>query len=187
MIKEPILVSVIVAAAAIGAYGELAAQEATYEGARACRRCHNKEATGKQYEIWANGPHAGAFESLASEEALAAAEELGLGDPQEEAGCVECHATAYAVIDDLENAEIALEEGVSCESCHGPGSEYSSKRVKDALEAGEVTAEEIGLLRPTEETCRGCHKPEGNPFHEEFVFDDYVEKIAHPNPEKSGG
>jgi len=45
----------------------------TYIGAAKCRMCHKKEAIGQQYVVWSNGPHAKAFATLATEEAIAEA------------------------------------------------------------------------------------------------------------------
>jgi hypothetical protein len=173
----------------MGGASSLAAQEAefTYEGARACKRCHSKAEEGDQFGKWEQGPHAKTFATLASDEAKAAAAEAGLGDPQTEAQCLQCHATAFAVLDDIENQKITLEEGVGCESCHGPGSEYKSRSVKQAIAAGEIEAASVGLITPTAETCTGCHKAEGNAFFQGFDFDEYWAKIAHPRPEAEAG
>ena len=144
--------------------------------------CHNKEATGKQFTVWSAGPHAKAFETLASEEAVAKAKELELGNPQEEDKCLKCHVTAFPVKDDLENQKITMAEGISCESCHGAGSEYDSKKVKTAVADGTTKPESVGLLAVTEETCLNCHIEEGNPFYKEFVYEERVKKVLHPVP-----
>ncbi len=184
-----ILVPVMLGAFVLTSPGSASAQEAefTYVGERGCRRCHNKEETGAQATKWQEGPHSKTFETLAGEKAAAVAAELGLGNPQEEAQCLSCHATAFAVMEDLDNQRITLEEGVSCESCHGPGSAYRERETKDAIAAGEIDPASVGLLRPTEATCTKCHKAEGNPSFEGFDFEEYAAKIAHPNPEKAGG
>jgi hypothetical protein len=158
-------------------------EEFTLVGVKKCKMCHNKEATGKQYAIWAEGAHAKAFETLAGEKALAHAKEAGLGNPQEEPKCLQCHVTAFPVMEDLENQKITMEEGISCESCHGPGSGYDSKKVKKAVQAEEITAESVGLLAVTEETCLGCHN-EDNPFHKEFVYEERIKKVSHPLPKE---
>ena len=154
----------------------------TYVGVKNCKMCHNKEATGQQFKIWSESPHAKAFETLASEESIAKAKELGLGNPQEEEACLKCHVTAFPVMGDLENQKITMEEGVSCESCHGAGSGYKSKKVMVAITAGETKPASVGLVIPDEKTCLGCHNPD-NPFHKEFVYEEFVKKIAHPIPE----
>ena len=156
-------------------------EEFTLVGAKKCKMCHNKEATGQQYTVWSEGPHAGAFATLAGEKALAHAKEAGSGNPQEDPKCLECHVTAFPVMGDLENQKITLEEGVSCESCHGPGSGYDSKKVKTAVLAGDITGESVGLWTVEEKVCLTCHN-EDNPFHTEFKYEERVKKVAHPVP-----
>ena len=104
-----------------------------YMGAKKCRVCHKKEAKGNQYGKWLETAHAKAYESLASEKALEVAKERGIANPQIEPDCLKCHVTAFPVMDDLENQKITLEEGVSCESCHGPGKGYYKKKTMQAI------------------------------------------------------
>ena len=166
--------------------GTSVASAADYEyiGLKKCSMCHKKDATGNQLAKWEAGPHSKAFEVLASEESLAEAKKMGIDNPQAEPKCLKCHVTAFPVMADLANQKITLEEGVSCESCHGPGSGYYKKKVMADIRAGTVEAASVGLIEPTEETCLGCHGPDpNNPFHKDFDFKTAVEKIAHPIPE----
>ena len=83
---------------------------------------------------------------------------------------------------DLANQKITLEEGVSCESCHGAGGDYWKKSTMEGLFKGEIEPASVGFRMPDEETCRGCHN-EKNPFHKEFDFAAAKAKIAHPYPD----
>jgi Zn finger protein HypA/HybF involved in hydrogenase expression len=157
--------------------------ESSYTGAKKCKMCHKSEKSGGQFLLWESSSHAKAFEVLASEEAVAAAEKLDLGDPQKAAECLQCHSTAFAVIEEMDDHKITLEEGVSCESCHGAASRYVGMKTMKGITAGEIEAASVGLLKPTEKTCRTCHRPEGNPFHKEFDFEKAAKMIAHPIPE----
>jgi hypothetical protein len=159
----------------------------TYVGATKCKTCHKKPEAGEQYRIWSESGHAKAFEVLASEAALAEAKKRGIADPQKAPECLQCHATAFAVMDDLANQKIKIEEGVSCEGCHGAGSGYSKKSVKKKIAAGEIEGASVGLWDVTEETCTKCHTPEGNAFFKEFVYEERLKKIAHPTPEGYDG
>ena len=192
MTSKKILVLVLSAAfIAVGALVVGAEEEAkaekpafTYVGVKTCKMCHKKPATGDQYTVWSEKAHAGAYATLASEESMAKAKELGIEDPQKSEKCLKCHATAFAVMDQLgegSKLKITMEEGVSCESCHGAGSGYKSKKVKTQIVAGEIEGPSVGLLAITAETCTECHNEE-NPFHKEFKYDEYVAKIAHPIP-----
>ena len=76
-------------------------------------------------------------------------------------------------------ATLKVEEGVSCESCHGPGSKY----FPNAIMKNSEKSMEKGLILPIEEVCTMCHNEE-SPHFKGFNFEEYVKKIAHPNTEK---
>jgi excinuclease UvrABC ATPase subunit len=155
------------------------AQQYKYIGAASCKACHNKPATGKQYDIWASSLHAGALKSLSNEKSLEYAKKNNIADPTKEKACLKCHATYYNVKEDLIMPTLKETEGVSCESCHGPGSVYKSMTImKD-----QAKSLANGLILPTKEVCEKCHNKE-NPFHVPFNFEAAVKKIAHPNPAK---
>lgn len=179
--------ALIVALIAIwGAYGLVDSASAdtqrTYLGASKCRTCHKKDEVGAQYPKWEAGPHAGAYKTLAGEEAKKIAAEKGLGNPQEAAECLKCHVTGYGVAADFLGPKYDMAEGVGCESCHGPGGDYYKKATMVSIIKGEVEAASVGLVKPTEETCTGCHNEE-SPTFDGFNFDEMFKKIAHPIPE----
>ncbi len=177
-----VLATVVSAVTLIGA-SFAAADDYKYVGVKKCKTCHKKAASGNQYGKWLEGPHANAYASLASEEAIAKAKEMGIeAAPQEAPECLECHVTAFSVMADLATQKITLEEGVSCESCHGAGSGYYKKKTMKGITAGEIDGATVGLVVPTEETCVKCHKEEGNPFFKEFNFEERLAEIAHPIP-----
>ena len=66
-----------------------------YIGSKMCKNCHKGADKGDAHGIWEKSPHAKAWETLATPAALAAAKELGIEKPQEDAKCLKCHATAY--------------------------------------------------------------------------------------------
>jgi len=156
----------------------LSAQTFKYIGAAKCKMCHNKAATGEQYNKWLSAPHANALKSLSSQESIAYAKKNGIADPTKEANCLKCHST-YDNVDAKLRGGIFDDEGVSCESCHGPGSAYKSPSIMKNQEQALTK----GLVLPDQKLCVACHNPE-NPFHKEFNYDTFVAKIAHPNPAK---
>ena len=158
--------------------GALMAQNFKYIGASKCKMCHLKPATGEQYNVWLKGPHAGAMKTLASEEAKKIATEKGIADPTTDAACIKCHATVGAVDAKLV-ATAKMDEGVSCESCHGPGSMYKGASVMKNKELAMTK----GLIEPTEAVCKTCHNEE-SPTYKPFNYAEMVAKIAHPNPAK---
>lgn len=141
----------------------MTAQDYEYIGAAKCKMCHNKPATGGQYKIWAANKHANAMESLK-------------GDEKNDPKCLKCHSTVGHVDEDL-IATLKVSEGVSCESCHGPGSGYKTNSVMKSREKSLAK----GLIMPTEQVCLECHNEE-SPHYKGFNFEEYVAKIAHPVP-----
>jgi hypothetical protein len=139
------------------------AQDFKYIGASKCKMCHNKPTTGEQYNKWAAGPHANAMKSLKGADAT---------NPK----CLKCHSTA-ASIDKSLNGGIKVEEGVSCESCHGPGSVYKSAAIMKNVKMAQTK----GLIIPDEKVCKQCHNEE-SPNYKGFNFEEYKAKIAHPDP-----
>jgi len=149
-------------------------------GSPRCKSCH-KAKTGDQWKIWTESAHAKAFETLASEESRKIASGQGLGNPQQEDACLKCHATkAFLGTDAIISgkANYADSEGVGCESCHGPGSDYKSRKVmvdpKAARDAGMITDRSPGA-------CGQCHNEE-SPTFKGFDFEQRWAEIKHPVP-----
>lgn len=176
------------------------AQDFEYVGAAKCKMCHNKSEKGEQYTKWLEGPHSGAFETLKSDESTKIAADMGItGNAWDAPECIKCHTTGfgsggYEVMgddfwnpaDDDKAGKKAVKrmsglQAVGCESCHGPGSEYKSKKVKEQIVAGEITPESVGLWEVTEELCVTCHN-EQSPTFEGFNFEERSAEIAHPRP-----
>jgi hypothetical protein len=152
---------------------------ATYVGVATCKMCHKGEAKGKQFEIWEGSAHAGAYTALASEKAKEAGAKLGIDDPQKSDKCLKCHTTAFGVDAAMLGPKFVKEEGVQCEACHGPGSNYKSMSImKD-----KSLAIKNGLILPDEKVCVTCHNDQ-SPTFKGFDYATYFAKIAHPIPKK---
>ncbi len=134
-----------------------------YIGAAKCKMCHNSPTKGAQYKQWSESKHANAWNVLSDAEKK---------DPK----CAKCHSTAASVDAGL-IATITKEEGVSCESCHGPGSDYKPSSIMKDKEA----AKSKGLIEPTEAVCKKCHNSE-SPHFKGFDYAAAKAKIAHPKP-----
>lgn len=145
-----------------------------YVGAEKCKMCHMSK--GKQYPLWSTSKHAKAFETLKSEKAIQIGKEKGVESPSTDAKCLKCHATASA-IDSKLNGGITNEEGVSCETCHGPGSAYKSMTIMKV----RADAVKNGMIIPDEKLCLNCHNSD-SPTFKGFNFAEYSAKIAHKNP-----
>ena len=154
----------------------LSAQTYKYIGADKCKMCHNKPATGEQYNKWLNNPHSKALNTLSNQASLDYAKQNDIADPAKEAKCLKCHSTYEKAGASLRGG-ILPEEGVSCESCHGPGNNYKSPTIMK----NQKLALASGLILPDKNVCLGCHNKE-NPFFKEFNYEASVAKFAHPNP-----
>lgn len=143
--------------------GLVNAEDFKYIGAAKCKMCHNKADKGEQFNKWAASPHAKAMDRLKGADAT---------NPK----CLKCHSTA-ASVDQALVATITVAEGVSCESCHGPGSAYKvATTMKDhALSMSK------GMIMPEEKVCKKCHNEE-SPNYKGFNFKEYSAKIAHDDP-----
>ncbi|MCG3148702.1 MAG: Perchlorate reductase subunit gamma [Verrucomicrobiae bacterium] len=150
---------------------------ANYIGSKMCGVCHKAEASGNQLGKWQASPHAKAFETLGTPAAKEAAKKLGIDDPQKSGKCLKCHSTAYNFTEVVATEKIKVEEGVSCESCHGPGKKYMAKSTMESREKSIAA----GMIYPATKTCTLCHNSE-SPTFKGFNEKEYSEKIAHPNP-----
>ena len=178
-----VIVSVAVATMIlVGAVAGASAEQREFLGAAKCKMCHNKAKSGEQYKIWAAASHAKAFEVLASEQSLAIAKERGIADPQKADECLKCHVTAHGVDAAHLGKKYAMEEGVSCESCHGAGGDYQKLKVMKQITSCEIDGATVGLITPDEALCVTCHNEE-SPTFEGFDYEEAVKAIAHPIPE----
>lgn len=174
LLKKTFIITLL----AMFAGGTLLAQNFKYIGASKCKMCHNKPAKGEQYNVWLKGPHASAMKTLSSEQSMEIAKAKGIADPTTDAGCIKCHSTV-GHIDAKLVASIKIDEGVSCESCHGPGSMYKGASV---MKNRELSMQK-GLILPTEEVCVTCHNEE-SPTYKPFNYEEKVALMAHPDPSK---
>lgn len=171
-------------------FGQLAAQETakkeaaasfTYVGSAKCKTCHSSAKSGGQYKLWEASSHAKAFAVLQTEEANKIATEKGLKVPAAEAPeCLACHTTGHGAAAEVRGA-VTNEEGVGCEACHGPGSEYYKMTAMKKAYAGEIEGASVGLMTVDEASCKTCHN-EKSPTFKGFDFAKQAAMIAHPVP-----
>jgi len=151
-----------------------------YIGVKKCATCHKSEKQGKQKDIWKKSNHSKSFTKLSSKEGSAKAKKLGVDDPTKSKKCLSCHAPQFDK-KELWQAKFKLEDGIQCESCHGPGSAYKKKKIMQDHDAAIAN----GLIKPDEKTCMNCHKKD-NPEHKgTFDYKKAWEKIKHPVPPKA--
>ena len=150
-----------------------------YIGSDKCGMCHKKDADGNQLKVWQESAHAKAYKNLAAKNAEAVKNEA----------CLKCHATGAGADASLNDKKFSIEDGVQCEACHGPGSEYKSMKVmkdqKAAVENGLIVYADEAAIKTQ---CLTCHldtnKPEGHAKAGDFDFAAKYAKIKHNKPAK---
>jgi len=164
-----VVISLIIIANLLG-------QGFTYVGAQKCKICHQSEKQGLQFPTWEKSNHSQSFIALSSEKAQSIAKEIGLQNPAESPKCLICHAPLFEKAPEIEA------EGVTCEVCHGPGSEYKKLNImKDKELAIKNGLFVYGSVEAIKNHCANCHE---NAHEKSFDFASSWEKIKHPIPEK---
>ena len=153
-----------------------------YVGSKLCGMCHKTEAAGKQFVIWENSKHAQAYNTLSTPEAdKIAKEKCFTTKAVETEACLKCHATGYNAEASLLTDKFKISDGVQCETCHGAGSEYKTKKIMEdkklAVEKG------LKLYDNIEALCVTCHNEE-SPSFKGFNFEEMWAKIEHSVPKK---
>ncbi|HVP89642.1 MAG TPA: multiheme c-type cytochrome [Terriglobales bacterium] len=150
-------------------------QEFSYVGAQKCQICHRTETQGRQFPIWEASAHAKSFEALGTPAAAELAKQSGLTTPAAESpACLACHAPLAAKAPDLKA------EGVGCEACHGPGSEYRKLAVMKDKDAAVKSG--LVLYGTPEKMKAGCLKCHVTDHGKVFDTDAGWAKIKHPIP-----
>jgi hypothetical protein len=170
--KKPFIALALFATLALAA--ALIGQSFTYIGAAKCAVCHKTETQGKQYPIWQGSKHSQSLAALSSPQAAEYAKQANVQNPPESPECLKCHAPLH------EKATELKAEGVTCEVCHGPGSEYKKlsimKDVALAKQNGLIVYENEEAIKTQ---CLTCH---ANAHGKSFDFATAVEKIKHSKP-----
>lgn len=127
-----------------------AASAARYTGVASCAgsTCHSRmEGDGNvvrqdELKIWQepsspSGAHSRAYAVLGNARSRFIARNLGLGDAASAPMCLGCHATAGASV----SGAVKLDDGVGCESCHGPAGGWIASHYAGVLNAPSAGAE----------------------------------------------
>ncbi len=113
-----------------------------------------------EYVTWSRvDRHARAYRVLSTEQAQRIARNLGLAKPaNQEKICLDCHAHNVPVA--LRGERFRLDDGVSCEACHGP----SGRWLQSHVQQGAVHADnlKVGLFPADDpvaraQLCLSCH------------------------------
>ena len=149
------------------------------EGARwmgvascAASACHHqgggRETLRSEYTTWAaHDKHARAYDVLSEQRARQIVRNL-LPDrtpaPQKEPLCLKCHAMAYTNgTPEPTGDRFSIDDGVGCESCHGPAEKWLGRHYLDGFKALSIEEKSrLGLhdlkgLTSRFATCAACH------------------------------
>ena len=158
-------------------------KQPVYVGVKVCATCHRGRGMGHQHAKWLLSKHSRAYAALARPESKQIARLSGIPqEPQASAVCLGCHATGAEAEDWEMDETFHLADGVQCERCHGPGSEYMDADTMRDPKAAEAA----GLVKPTKKDCMGCHQVKGS--HVAVLQSPAVDRekawreIAHPAP-----
>jgi hypothetical protein len=177
---------------AAGWAAELVKPKHKYLGVQACAKmCHKSKSKGAQLPKWEEGPHSKAWKNLGEAKAKEVAKKLGIDDPQKDPKCLRCHAPEHNVDPAFLPDGFSIEDGVQCESCHGPGADYKGMAMMKKRDKAIAN----GLIVGDEKTCRGCHNEQSPTWDPErrttkdgkkvgFDYETMWGEIAHYRPKK---
>ncbi|HEX2867071.1 MAG TPA: cytochrome c family protein [Ignavibacteriales bacterium] len=147
--------------------GNVSAQH-KYVGEKMCAACHKGAKGNNVAEKWQSSDHSKAFETLKSQKSKDIAAKMKISDPATSDKCLSCHVTNMAKKD----------EGVSCESCHGPGSDYKAMNVMKNPELAKKNGLILG--KGDASLCKKCHNP-NSPTYKPFDYNKKWNMIKHPS------
>ena len=157
-----------------------------YVGVEVCAMCHKMEKNGEQFQKWQASKHSQAMKVLETADADKIAEAHGVkGKAADAKECLECHQTAYDAPASMLGPRFSKDDGVQCESCHGPGKDYMKMDImKDRQKA---IANGMVLVSASDGTaeklCENCHNKK-SPTFKSFDFKKMWAEIAHPVPKQ---
>jgi len=152
-----------------------------YVGVKNCASvCHKGDSKGSQLEIWQDSKHSQAFTILQSPEADKIANDKGFSTPAAETPlCLKCHVLGKDIDPEKLSDTFDKTQGVQCESCHGPGSEY--KKISVMKDKQQSIANGLVVHEDRAGFCRTCHNSD-SPTFKSFDYEQHWDKIKHPDP-----
>ena len=142
---------------------------AAFMGAGSCSssNCHGstqpRTATNvlqNEFVTWQrHDQHAKAWTTLTSADSKIIGQHLGIAAPQKEPLCLRCHAT-FDAIDGRQGNTFTIEDGVSCETCHGAAEKFLGPHAaRDATHQSNLEYGMRELVAPQQraQLCLSCH------------------------------
>lgn len=114
-------------------------------------------------------------------------ETLQIKDATGDHRCISCHAPLREVPEKLRGESLRVSEGVSCETCHGPGESWLRSHTRpDYTHADRVGAgmRDLKNLYVRANTCVACHQNVSLPLleagHPELIFELDGQAVTEP-------
>jgi Cytochrome c554 and c-prime len=150
--------------------------ENKYTGVKFCAACHKGGKGGDAYTVWSKTGHANAYQVLLNDASKKIAKEKGLKvAPNEAPECLKCHVTGGGVAKNVDKT-FSMEEGVTCEACHGAASAYKIIHSKGDMAKSKAAGLMVDIKN--EKFCTQCHNSE-SPTFKGFKLDEMWKKIEH--------
>ena len=122
--------------------------KADYVGVQSCQSCHSSLASGSIFPVWESGPHRSALQILDTDSAQAYLQSENISIDN----CLQCHSTLGRKGQD-EFEKLLHQQGIGCERCHGPGSQY----IQSTIMKDEEMMERFGGSSGDLADCYSCH------------------------------
>jgi nitrate reductase cytochrome c-type subunit len=148
---------------------QISTAESKYMGAGSCAssNCHgaplprnSSNVLQNEYTTWSKkDAHSKAWRVLTSEDSKKIGFNLGIQDPSKEPLCLNCHAPT--IPDNLKGHKYAVEDGVTCETCHGASENWlKSHTTKSATHQDNLKngLKDLSSLEERAKFCLDCHQ-----------------------------
>jgi hypothetical protein len=142
------------------------AADATFLGHNACASsgCHSGAgANQNQNIVWSrHDPHSRSPATLTTARSATLARLLGIKDATQDRRCTSCHAPWQGVAAALVPADLKPSlEAISCETCHGPSSEWLRSHTRPDLNRAQKALDglaDLTILYNRANACVACHQ-----------------------------
>ncbi|MDZ4787282.1 MAG: multiheme c-type cytochrome [bacterium] len=119
-----------------------------------------------EYVTWVKkDAHSKAWRILTNEDSKKIAHNLGIGEPSKETLCLNCHSTN--IPSHLRGEKYSIEDGVTCESCHGAAENWLKSHASSKTSHNENLENgmrDLVSLEKRSEFCLSCHLGTDNKF-----------------------
>jgi Cytochrome c554 and c-prime len=158
-------------------------------GSCASSGCHGGGGvTQNQYQAWSlrDFHSSRPFATLTTARSKQIADALGIKSPAEDPRCTVCHAPLQTVTGERDPGA-KISEGITCESCHGPGEPWLRGHTRSDWSHAHRTQAGMRDLKDLYEranTCVACHQTVQLPLlkagHPELIFELDGQTVSEP-------